>query len=238
MKPVQLLSALIFLAGAGVLSAQTPHDIVVFNRKVTLSQDYAFDINGVGQKPLKNKIPEAQYEIIDLTSGEHQIIEVFDQKHPDFSAKAFFVNPSVTGSLYTIIPIKPAGNYLWFRGYGNSPELALDLDPDEANTEDYFATVHHLADEQGKAGKVKIAGRDLLVPKKITIVEDVFEQYQASTDEGANTEKGSVIRSVKGAATLDLKLSNQFSALSSLEDAVEALKQQLTAQGYTEILEE
>ncbi len=239
MKPIRLLSALILIAGAGALSAQETHDIVVFNRKVTLSQDYAFETNGAGQKPVKNKIPEGQYEVLDLTTGEHQIIEYFGPPHPDFrNNKAFFVNPPVTGALYGIIPIKPAGNYLWFRGYGASPELALDLDPDDANTEDYFSTVHHLADEQGKAGKVKIAGRDMFVPKKITIVEEVFEQYEANTE---TTERGSVIRNVKGAATLDMKLSNQFSALSAanpFEMAVDLLKQQLENQGFTEILEE
>ncbi len=231
------------LLGVGALSAQTPEDIVIFKRTGFLAQDYAAENTtaGTGMASFKNRVPEGQYEIINLTTGEHQIIEYYGPPHPDFPARVYFVNAPASGIIYDILPIKPAGNFLWFRAYGASVEVAEDLDPDDDNTIDYFSTVQYVADEQGKAGKIKIGGRELFVPKTITVLEDLMEQYEQNLASGGVPKStGSVIRQFKGTAKLDVKLSNTAStpgANNSLEAAMDSVKALLQKQGYIEVTE-
>ena len=244
MNLVRFLLLSSFLVGAGAVSAQSvPEDIVIFRRTGTLSQDYASENStaGTGIAPLKNGIAEGQYEIINLTTGEHQIVEFYGPPHPDFPARVFFVNAPASGILYNIMPIKPAGNFLWFRGYGSSVEVAEDFESDDNNTIDYFGTVQYVADEQGKAGKIKIGGRDMFVPRTITILEDLMEHFEQNlTTGGVPKTTGSVIRQFKGSTRLELALSNAAStagAENTLEGALNRVKAALQQQGYTEVVE-
>lgn len=244
MKLVRFLLLSSLLAGAGAVSAQSvPEDIVIFRRTGNLVQDYASENTtaGTGIAPFKNTVAEGQYEIINLTTGEHQIVEYYGPPHPDFPARVFFVNAPASGILYNILPIKPAGNFLWFRGYGSSVEVAEDYEADDNNTIDYFGTVHYVADEQGKAGKIKIGGRDLFVPRTISVLEDLMEHFEQNLSTGGVPKTtGSVIRQFKGSARLELALSNTAStpgATNTLEGALDLVKAALQKQGYIEAVD-
>jgi hypothetical protein len=131
------------------------------------------------------------------------------------------------------MPIKPAGNFLWFRVAGQSVEVALDLDGEDS-IDDYFGTGHLVADEQGKAGKIKVAGKELFLPRSIAIIEDIIEQYSSAFDGGVNQVTGSVVRKVTGKSALNTSLTTQVNTApnDNLAAATALVVSFLQARGY------
>jgi hypothetical protein len=216
MKPI--FSLLILLAtGAQALAG----DIAVFVRTSkqaqTVTQETTIPGPPTGQKPFKLTITEQTYEIIDLTTNQHLLIEVYEPSHPDFDVKTYFVGLPQPGTLYSRMPIKPAGNFLWFRVAGESSEIALDLDGEDS-IDDYFGTGHLLADEQGKAGKVIFGSKTLYLPRTISVVEDVCEQFTSTFGGGANQETGAVVQKITGKSALNTSLTTQANAAPSEND--------------------
>lgn len=204
-----ILSLLTLLATGASVCAD---DIAVFVRTSRLAQvfDQETTLPGpaAGQRTFGSTITEQTYEIIDLTTNQHVLIEVYEPSHPDFTVKTFFLGTPQPGTFYSQIPIRPAGNFLWYRVNAESVEFAVDQDGEDS-IEDFFGTVHLVADEQGRAGKIKVAGKDMFLPRTIAIIEDIIEQSTATFDGGLQQETGVVARKVTGRSALNPALTGQ-----------------------------
>ena len=202
--------SLLFIAGFG--TTVMADDIAVFVRTSKLAETFNQETTlpgpATGQRPFRVSVTEQTYEIIDLTTRQHVLIEVYERTHPDFNAKTYFLGTPQAGTYYSQMPIKPAGNFLWYRLASESSEIALDLDGEDS-IDDYFGTGHLIADEQGRAGKIKVAGKDLFLPRSIALVEDIVENYTSTFDGGAKQETGVAVRKVTGRVALNTALTTQ-----------------------------
>lgn len=208
LKAFLLTSAVISTAA---LAQQS--NVVVLNRKATVTETSQFEAGSVGQKNFTTKTPIETYEIVDVNGKASQEIEVFR------SAKLFSVGPKRNSTGFTIMPIRPSG-FLWYRGtrvrgQSETPSLSAageftlgsDFEPATPDgNPDYFSTYDTAITEVGTGAAVKLSSTLTLAnaPSRITYSGDSAEMFN---DVGVTPFEGGIKSIVlSGTATLDKTL--------------------------------
>ena len=217
---ISILPLLLAVSLPGMLKAD---DIVIFRRSVALSgvenaESTAPTVTGL--RAVTGKVTEVQYEVIDLTNNQHNIIEVY-AVDPLTGGKGY-VNTGVASGLgYSVIAGYPAGTQSWFNGRVFSEETA------GVQT----STLHEIYEEFGKAAPTKIGTKTLVVPARITIVRSGIDQFQNSE----SNVRGSQTLAGAGTSTLDKKLSGALAPDGDLAAAVQSVITLLESQKHVNL---
>ena len=239
--------ALLVTLGLGLVPASA-NQIAIFKRVETVAGTYSSEqLNpAAGVAPAKTSVKLESYEIIDLTTGERKVIT------KDMVRKKFTVGSTENTIGYTVMKLKVAGTFLWYRGagesgqaqgdYGSGEVPGFDYFPDATASSpagdgvpDYFSTWQYTQSEAGKAGPVKLGNVTLTVPTSISILGDSAEQYE---DQGVG-ERGVAGSTVKGTVTLDKALStkaNNDSGSGTLAYGETLVRNALAAAGFSELV--
>lgn len=243
-------ASLVLLACLGLGLTASANQIAIFKRTETVAGTYNFETTTppLGFKPAKTSVKQESFEIIDIT-GTQRIVITLDARN-----KKYIVGSVENTIGYTVMPLKVAGTFLWYRAageagqaegeYDNVVQPGFDFFPDAVGSTpsgdgvpDYFSTWYYSQAETGKAGPVKLGTVTLTVPTTISILGDSVEQYE---DTGF-LERGVGGSTVKGTVALDKKLSTKANTdvnpgVGTLAYGETLVRNALAAIGYTELV--